>query len=188
MRDIKKGKLGWTESSKLHSTFKRSMVNSDTINISKDKSKQHKAVCGKCGIKFSIRGDRKPKHYRTYDKDILNEEGIYIKELITEVCDGDIIKEGNEEIDSHTYKITSKTSTYVLKSFDVTIKKGDKIVAEIRKYSNGNIESDLVEKTIKSIYKNVEIGIFGGVKTNVIIKCTDGTLLPSYVRDIYIIK
>lgn len=186
MRD-KKGKLGWTEAGRLHSTFKRAMLNSDTKNTTKDKSKQHKAICDKCKAKFSIRGDKQPKHNITYSKSVLNEEGLLVTEVVTEVCEGNISKGGKKELESYTYRITLKTSQYVVKSSEVTIKKGDKVVAEIKNLVDGNFETTIVEKTIKSIIESTEVGYYY-LKTNIIIKCTDGTILPNYVKDIFVSK
>ncbi|MGK3946571.1 hypothetical protein ABK046_50460, partial [Streptomyces caeruleatus] len=82
--------------------------------------KNTKIACDKCGAKFNVRG-KLPTHKRSFTKYIVNElTGKGENTIITENCDGKIVKAG-------TIKLTEWNITSTKRN--LVVKPGDKIVA-----------------------------------------------------------
>ena len=188
LRGTEYGKFGWTESAKMHSTVKRLLAATDGNPNHKDKSKHETVACDKCGMSFSVRGDKLPKHRRNFTKSVFDEETKkYVTTNETEVCEGKLVRKGSVKLE--TYTVTTSKGVTI-------IKPGDTIMVETSHYNGKEIVREILTKTIKFIVeettftrlyyfskKNSE----NNIKKQLIIKCTDGTDLNRNIRDICII-
>lgn len=187
------GKLGWTEAGRMHSTNKRLIATiSDELNT-KDKSKQSKVACDKCGCLFNIRGEKLPNHRRSYTRSIQNEiTGNFEIQSFYEICDGDLVRPGKIRLDEYKFTFIRHTKPYASVSVDCIVKPGDNVIAEVKSYASGFLTTSIVEKTIKSITKTTILprNFFTNTslpRATIIILCTDGTELPLFVKDIVVV-
>lgn len=189
------GKLGYSEGSKLHSSHKRLLGTVDNKTTFKDKSKQTKAVCDKCGSVFSIRGEKSPTHNRVYSSYVKNTDGVNELVDVTEVCDGKLLILGKEKLQDYKFTFIRHIKPYAAKAVECTIKPGDNVIAEVNQYIDGVIKTVVIEKTIKTIIREIEnynSWYFyknkkkTTPKIKITILCTDGTEFPKSVKDIEI--
>ena len=185
-----KGKLGWTVAGRMHSNNKRIIGTISDEEITKDKSKQSKVACDKCGSIFNIRGEKLPNHKRSYNKMIKDEiTGNFETKPFYENCDGILVRPGKVRLDEYKFTFIRHTKPYASVEIDCIIKPGDNII--VKSYSSGNITTYIVEKTIKSITKKITLprNFFCNTslpKATTII-CTDGKELPLLVNDIFVV-
>ena len=176
--------LDWTVGGKQHKNAKRLLSTIDGTPNTKDKSKNTKIACDKCGAKFNVRG-KLPTHKRSFTKYIVNEvTGKGENTIITENCDGKIVKAG-------TVKLTEWNITSTKRN--LVVKPGDKIVAEIKSIHDKS-QTTIIEKTIKSIIQTTSINFWGRYfgtsmpKVTTIVWFTDGSKLEGWVTDIFIVE
>lgn len=196
--NLKLGKLGYSEGNKLHSSNKRLLGTVDGKSTHKDKSKQVKAVCDKCGSVFSMRGEKSPTHNRIISSYIKNDKGVGEWVDVTEVCDGKLLIVGKENLSEYKFTFIRHIKPYAAKAMECVIKPGDTVIAEVSQYIDGSLKTVVIEKTIKSIvreikhlnswyYNHYRSGKNKKIpKIDITIFCTDGTEFPKSVKDIEI--